>query len=121
MLVVPDRANVTVGKIPEEYPNRQMQEPVTFLKYNDIRVNLLSLVTLNVWRRPLPQVLREEVMDPIGASNTWRWYGYEHSWITLDGQQIQSVSGGCLLRGGLVLNPLLSARFWSLFLHHAQR
>jgi hypothetical protein len=25
--------------------------------------------TLNLWRRPLPQVLKEKIMDPIGASN----------------------------------------------------
>ncbi len=38
-------------------------------------LNLLALAALHVWRRPLPQVLREYVMDPIGASNTWRWHG----------------------------------------------
>ena len=27
-----------------------------------------------VWRKSLPDVLREEVMEPIGASSTWRWY-----------------------------------------------
>ncbi len=25
---------------------------------------------------------------------TWRWHGYDNSWVTLDGQKIQSVSGG---------------------------
>ncbi|HWP02935.1 MAG TPA: hypothetical protein VNL96_05735 [Gemmatimonadaceae bacterium] len=45
---------------------------------------------LQVWRRPLPQVLREYVMDPIGASNTWRWDGYENSWVNVDGQMVQS-------------------------------
>ena len=33
---------------------------------------LLALATLHVWRKPLPVVLREEVMEPIGASSTWR-------------------------------------------------
>ena len=23
-------------------------------------------------------------MDPIGASSTWRWYGYENSWVNID-------------------------------------
>ena len=30
----------------------------------------LALAALNVWRRPLPQVLKKASMDPIGASNT---------------------------------------------------
>ena len=34
------------------------------------------------WRR-IP--LREAIMDPIGASTTWRWHGYHNSWIELDG------------------------------------
>ena len=26
-------------------------------------------------------------MEPIGASSTWRWYGYENSWVDIDGQK----------------------------------
>jgi hypothetical protein len=26
--------------------------------------------------KPLPVVLKDKIMDPIGASSTWRWYGY---------------------------------------------
>ncbi len=33
-------------------------------------------------------------MDPIGASSTWRWFGYENSWVLIDGQPVQSVTGG---------------------------
>jgi hypothetical protein len=33
-------------------------------------------------------------MDPIGASSTWRWYGYENSFVNIDGIMTQSVSGG---------------------------
>jgi len=33
-------------------------------------------------------------MNPIGSSSTWRWQGYENSWVELDGKKIQSVSGG---------------------------
>ena len=39
---------------------------------------------------PLPQVLKTYIMDPIGASNTWRWNGYRNSWIVLDGQAVLS-------------------------------
>ncbi len=113
---VPDWADRPVGATLADYPNRAMHEPGTFFKYNDVRVNLLSLVTLHVWRRPLPQVLREEVMDPIGASNTWRWHGYENSWVTIDGQSMQSVSGGGHMGGGMLINTWDMARFGYLFL-----
>ena len=113
---VPDWADRPVGATPADWPNRPMHEPGTFFKYNDVRVNLLSLVTLHVWRRPLPQVLREEVMDPIGASNTWRWQGYENSWVTIDGQSMQSASGGGHMGGGMFINAWDMARFGYLFL-----
>ncbi len=67
---VPDWADRPVGATPADYPNRALHEPGAFFKYNDVRVNLMALCALHVWRRPLPQVLREEIMDPIGASST---------------------------------------------------
>ena len=48
--------------------HRELQAPGTFWEYNDVRVNRLALALLRVWRRPLPEVFRELVMDPIGAS-----------------------------------------------------
>ncbi len=66
---------------PSTWTTRARNEPGSVYKYNDVRVNLLALAALHVWRRPLPQVLRELVMDPIGASNTWRWHGYDNSWV----------------------------------------
>ncbi len=90
---------------------REHNEPGTVYKYNDVRVNLLALAALQVWRRPLPQVLREKLMDPIGASNTWRWHGYENSWVTIDGQLVNSVSGGGHWGGGMHLSALDQARF----------
>ena len=90
----PDWADRPVGEKPEDWPNRKLWEPGTHFKYNDVRVNVMALAALQVWRRPLPEVLREEVMDPIGASSTWRWYGYDNSWVEVDGQKMQSVSGG---------------------------
>ena len=82
-----------VGEKPEEWANRKLWEPGTHFKYNDVRVNAMALAALQVWRRSLPDVLREEVMEPIGASSTWRWYGYENSWVEVDGKKVQSVSG----------------------------
>mgnify|MGYP005811717895 CR=1 FL=1 len=95
-------------------------DPGTVYEYNDTRVNALALATLSVWRKPLPDVLKEEVMDAIGASNTWRWYGYENSWIVLDGKIVQSVSGGGHWGGGMVLNAYDMARFGYLTLNNGK-
>lgn len=86
-------------------------EPGTVYEYNDVRVNALALAALNVWRKPLPQVLKENVMDAIGASDTWRWYGYENSFVVMDGQIVQSVSGGGHWGGGMFINAYDMARF----------
>lgn len=115
---IPDWADRPEGKTPADYPNRPLREPGTFFKYNDVRVNLLALCALQVWRRPLPQVLREEVMDPIGASSTWRWHGYDNAWVTLDGQQMQSVTGGGHFGGGMFISAWDMARFGYLFLRN---
>lgn len=85
--------------------------PGSAYEYNDVRVNVLALAALQVWRRPLPDVLREEVMDPIGASNTWRWTGYDNSWVLLDGTAVQSVSGGGHWGGGMFISARDQARF----------
>lgn len=70
----PDWADRPEKEITKEVINRERHEPGTKWKYNDVRVNVLALAAMNVWRKPLPMVLRKHVMDPIGASNTWRWY-----------------------------------------------
>jgi CubicO group peptidase (beta-lactamase class C family) len=113
----PDWADRPEGDI-EQYNLRKRNEPGAVYKYNDVRVNALALATLNVWRKPLPQVLKENIMDPIGASNTWRWFGYSNSWIVLDGQAVQSVSGGGHWGGGMFINAFDMARFGLLTLHH---
>ncbi len=116
----PDWADRPEGDKPSAWPNRTLHPPGTRYKYNDVRVNLLALCALHVWRRPLPEVLREEVMDPIGASNTWRWHGYENSWVDLDGRRIQSVSGGGHWGGGMFISAHDLARFGYLFLRNGR-
>jgi len=88
--------------------------------YNDVRTNVLALAALNVWRRPLPQVLKETIMDPIGASNSWRWFGYENSWVVLDGSLMQSVTGGGHWGGGMYINAYDMARFGYLTLRRGK-
>lgn len=91
--------------------SRKRNEPGAVFEYNDVRVNVLALAALNVWRRPLPEILKENLLDQIGASNTWRWFGYENSFVVLDGNIIQSVSGGGHWGGGLFINAYDMARF----------
>ncbi|MFO7847697.1 MAG: serine hydrolase [Balneolaceae bacterium] len=99
----------------DDWRMRELHEPGTHFKYNDVRVNLLAYSLLQVWREPLPAILRNEIMDPIGASTTWRWYGYEESWTEIDGKKVQSVSGGGHNGGGIFINTLDHARFGLLF------
>ena len=59
--------------------DRPLQTPCTFWEYNDVRVNRTALATLRVWGRLLPDGLRERIMEPIGASDTWEWHGYHNA------------------------------------------
>jgi len=102
----------------EEIKKQKLLPPGQAYKYNDVRVNLLSFSLINVFRKPLPVVLRENIMDPIGASSTWRWYGYDNSMVILDGVSVQSVSGGGHFGGGLFINSIDHARFGLLFLRN---
>ena len=116
----PDWADRPVGAKPEDWANRKLWEPGTHFKYNDVRVNVMALAALQVWRKSLPDVLREEVMEPIGASSTWRWYGYDNSWVEVDGKKVQSVSGGGHWGGGMFINSYDMARFGYLFLRNGK-
>jgi len=105
---------------PGSWRTRARRDPGSAYEYNDVRVNVLALAALNVWRRPLPEVLREYVMDPIGASSTWRWVGYDDSWVLMDGRAVQSVSGGGHWGGGMFISARDLARFGYLTLRRGQ-
>ena len=100
----------------DDWRYRELKQPGTSYKYNDVRVNLLSYALLQVIRKPLPMVLKDRIMDPIGASSSWRWYGYTNSWVNIDGIRVQSVSGGGHSGGGIFINTEDHARFGYLFL-----
>jgi len=95
----------------DEWLTRKRNEPGTSYKYNDTRVNALALAATTVWHQSLPEVFRENIMKPIGASNSWTWTGYQNSWIVLDGKLVQSVSGGGHFGGGMFINGYDMARF----------
>jgi len=95
---------------------RTLQKPGTHFEYNDVRVNVLAWALLRLWRRALPEILKESIMDPIGASDTWQWHGYRNSFVSIDGRSIQSVSGGGHWGGGLFISSRDHARFGYLML-----
>jgi CubicO group peptidase (beta-lactamase class C family) len=107
-----DRNRAVAGR-PSTAPkgtHRDLHPPGGFWEYNDVRVNRLSLALLRLWRRPLPEVFKELVMDPIGASPDWEWAGYRNSWVEIDGRRMQSVSGGGHWGGGVFIHARDQAR-----------
>jgi CubicO group peptidase (beta-lactamase class C family) len=104
----------------DDWKYRELHQPGTVMEYNDVRVNVLAYSLLQVWRKPLPQVLKEHIMDPIGASTTWRWFGYKDAWVTLDGLQMKSVTGGGHSGGGVFISTLDQARFGLLVLNQGK-
>ncbi len=100
----------------DDWKYRPLREPGTVMEYNDVRVNVLAYSLTQLWRQPLPTVLKRELMDPIGASPTWRWFGYDHAWSVIDGYKMQSVTGGGHSGGGIFISAEDMARFGLLFL-----
>jgi CubicO group peptidase (beta-lactamase class C family) len=91
---------------------RELRRPGTFYEYNDVRVNRLSLSVMRLLQRPLPEVLRQRIMDSIGATQGWSWNGYSTSHEQLaDGSSVQGVSGGGHWGGGLFISTRDHARF----------
>jgi CubicO group peptidase (beta-lactamase class C family) len=96
---------------PATWRTRPRLTPGSAYEYNDVRVNALALAATEVWRRPLPEVLAEFVMEPIGASRTWHWVGYDNAWVLVDGRAVQSVPGGGHWGGGMFISARDLARF----------
>jgi len=102
----------------DEWRSEPQKQPGTHYKYNDVRVNVLAYSLLQVFRESLPKVLKNTIMDPINASDTWRWYGYKNSWVNIDGVKTQSVSGGGHNGGGIFISSEDHGRFGLLFLNN---
>lgn len=95
---------------------RAIKTPGTFYEYNDTRVNRLALSLLRVFGQSVPDVFQQQVMDPIGASSTWKWVPYHNSYVDLNGKQVASVSGGTRWGGGMWIDSWDMARFGYLWL-----
>jgi CubicO group peptidase (beta-lactamase class C family) len=86
-------------------------------KYSDVRVNALALALTYLWKRPLPDVLKQYVMDPIGASQTWHWESYSNAWVTIKGRRIPVPPGGGHWGGGMFISSRDLARMGLVGLH----
>ncbi|MEM7122893.1 MAG: serine hydrolase [Pseudomonadota bacterium] len=109
--------DVSGGDNSRKGEHRDLQAPGTYWEYNDVRVNRLSLALMRLFNQPLPVVLKEAIMEPVGASDGWEWHGYENSWIELDGERHQSVSGGGHWGGGMFVSASDLARLGLLYLN----
>src|ERR1700736_1694906 len=103
-----------------ERPPRAIHEPTSFYEYNDVRINRFSLSLLRLFGKALSEVLKAGIMDPIGASQDWRWVPYSNSSVEIEGHQVGSVSGGTRWGGGLWINSEDLARFGLLILNHGR-
>ena len=97
---------------------RALHQPGTYWEYNDVRINQLSLALLHLFKRPLPELFLESVLQPIGGGEGFRWEGYEDSWVRLPGEggPIQSVPGGTHWGGGVSISARDQARIGQLML-----
>lgn len=99
---------------------RELKAPGEVYEYNDVRINRFALSMLRVFAKPLPDVLKDEIMKPIGASDSWKWVPYENAYADVNGVKMPSVSGGTRWGGGLWINSMDHARFGLLFLRNGK-
>lgn len=101
---------------PRERRPRERRAPGSFYEYNDVRINRFALSLLRAMNRSVPEVFEQEVMAPIGASNSWKWVPYHNSYVEHGGKRMASVSGGTRWGGGMWINSWDMARFGYLWL-----
>lgn len=101
-------------------PPRALQAPGTYWEYNDVRINRLALSLLRVFGRPLPEIARQSVFDPIGVSRQCEWAPYTNASVEVNGRGMPSVSGGTRWGGGLWISTQDEARLGLLWLHRGR-
>jgi CubicO group peptidase (beta-lactamase class C family) len=99
-----------------EMKPRAIKAPGTYYEYNDVRINRFALSLLRLFKKPIPDLFRDEVMNPIGASTTWKWVPYTNAYLNIDGKRMASVSGGTRWGGGMWISTYDMARFGLLWL-----
>lgn len=99
---------------------RAIQAPGSHYEYNDVRMNRFALSLLRIFRKPIPDVFRDEVMNPIGASTSWKWVPYTNAYVDIDGRRMASIAGGTRWGGGMWVNSYDMARFGLLWLRQGK-
>ena len=61
---------------------------------------------MKLFGKPLPDILKKEIMEPLGASESWRWEGYRNSFVEINGRSLHSVPVGTHWGGGLFISSL---------------
>ncbi len=123
---VPDQVDryraVTFGEPPagKKGDARPLQKPGTYWEYNDVRINQLSYALLHLFRQPLPEVFREAITRPIGASENWQWVGYDNAWVEIDGKRMPSVPGGSHWGGGMSISSVDQALIGQMLLDNGR-
>jgi CubicO group peptidase (beta-lactamase class C family) len=96
---------------------RPLQAPGTYWEYNDVRINQLALALLHLFRKPLPEVLLDEVLRPLGGGAGFRWQGYDDAWVELpEIGRVRSVPGGSHWGAGVSISARDQARIGQLVL-----
>lgn len=123
---VPDQVDryraVTFGAPPggKKGDARPLQKPGTYWEYNDVRINQLSYALLHLFRKPLPEIFREAIMGPLGASDSWNWVSYDNAWVEIDGELMPSVPGGSHWGGGMSISSEDQALVGQMLLNNGQ-
>jgi len=100
-----------------EMKPRAIEAPGAHYEYNDVRINRFALSLLRLYKKQLPDVFRDEVMNPIGASSTWKWVPYANAYVDVDGKRMATMSGGTRWGGGMWISTYDMARFGQIWLH----
>jgi CubicO group peptidase (beta-lactamase class C family) len=100
---------------------RPLREPGSYWEYNDVRINQFSLALLHLFKRPLPEVFVESVLQPIGGGSDFRWDGYDDAWVEIEGRRLQSVPGGTHWGAGVKISARDQARIGQLLLDGGMR
>jgi CubicO group peptidase (beta-lactamase class C family) len=116
----PPRADEDKGENCKKGDARALRTPGTYWEYNDVRINQLALALLHLFRRPLPDVFLEHIAAPCGLSDSWRWEGYENSWVEIDGKLMQSVPGGTHWGGGVSISSHDQAKIGQMLLNEGR-
>ena len=96
---------------------RPLQAPGTYWEYNDVRINQLALALLHLFRRPLPEVFLDQVLQPLGGGAGFAWQGYDDAWVDLPGVgRVPSVPGGTHWGAGVSISAHDQARIGQLLL-----